>query len=315
VQISNGVKAVIKKKSIRRLKIIEGQIRGLQKMVHDEKYCVDIITQSLAIKQALSGVEDLLLENHLSTHVSDQMKKGEKTNLIYSRKDSKDTLFLGFELEVECNPNFKQSGIAVDCLKLYKPQNVIYVKNDSSLDYGFEVVAHPHTLAAHGDRKYNEMLSFLEEKKCKSHDTRTCGLHVHVNRSFFARSDMPKLAMLIYNNWEYIKKVSRRESAYARKKETNNGKEIKNVINGDDRREAVNFQNKKTIEFRMFRGTLKFETFMASLEIVDAWCKFIKTVNIMQLRAGADSWKLFVEWVRKQNYTHLLKYLEEKKCV
>lgn len=67
----------IKPRAIRRLKIIEGQIRGLQKMVEEDKYCIDIITQASAIKEALSGVEDLLLENHLSTHVIHQIKNGE----------------------------------------------------------------------------------------------------------------------------------------------------------------------------------------------------------------------------------------------
>ena len=66
-----------KEKAIRRLKLIEGQVRGIQKMVGDEKYCIDIITQSSAIKQALSGIEDLLLENHLATHVAMQMKAGQ----------------------------------------------------------------------------------------------------------------------------------------------------------------------------------------------------------------------------------------------
>ena len=70
------MKADIKKKAVRRLKILEGQVRGLQKMVDNEDYCIDIITQSLAVKQALSGVEDLILENHLSTHVIDQIRSG-----------------------------------------------------------------------------------------------------------------------------------------------------------------------------------------------------------------------------------------------
>ncbi|MCX6715971.1 MAG: metal-sensitive transcriptional regulator [Candidatus Taylorbacteria bacterium] len=66
----------IKNKANRRLKIIEGQIRGLQTMVEDEKYCIDIITQASAIKEALSGVEDLILENHLGTHIVEQIKSG-----------------------------------------------------------------------------------------------------------------------------------------------------------------------------------------------------------------------------------------------
>ena len=70
----------IKQKAVRRLKIIEGQIRGLQKMVEDDNYCIDIITQASAVKEALSGVEDLLLENHLSTHVVEQIKSGEEAH-------------------------------------------------------------------------------------------------------------------------------------------------------------------------------------------------------------------------------------------
>lgn len=64
----------IKDRVTRRLNIIKGQIKGLQEMVENEKYCVDIITQSSAIRQALSAVEDLMLENHLSTHVQEQMR-------------------------------------------------------------------------------------------------------------------------------------------------------------------------------------------------------------------------------------------------
>lgn len=73
------MKSDIKQRAVHRLKIIEGQVRGLQKMVEDDKYCIDIITQASAIKEALSGVEDLLLENHLTTHVADQMRRGKDT--------------------------------------------------------------------------------------------------------------------------------------------------------------------------------------------------------------------------------------------
>lgn len=65
-----------KEKLIRRLKLVEGQIRGLQKMVDEGKYCIDIITQTSAVKQALSNIEDVLLERHLGHCVIDQIKKG-----------------------------------------------------------------------------------------------------------------------------------------------------------------------------------------------------------------------------------------------
>jgi len=66
-----------KSKLVRRLRLIEGQIRGLQKMIENDTYCIDIITQTSAVKQALSNVEDLLLENHLSGCIVHQMKSGQ----------------------------------------------------------------------------------------------------------------------------------------------------------------------------------------------------------------------------------------------
>lgn len=66
----------------KRLKIIEGQIRGLQGMLDEEKYCVDIITQANAVKKAVSSFEDALLENHLSTHVVNQIKTGQHAKAV-----------------------------------------------------------------------------------------------------------------------------------------------------------------------------------------------------------------------------------------
>ena len=62
---------------VRRLKILEGQIRGLQEMVEKDTYCIDVITQTSAVKQGLSNVEDLLLENHLGGCILDQVKSGQ----------------------------------------------------------------------------------------------------------------------------------------------------------------------------------------------------------------------------------------------
>lgn len=65
-----------KAKVIRRLKLLEGQVRGLQKMVENDTYCIDVITQTSAVKQGLSNVEDILLENHLGHCVVHQVQSG-----------------------------------------------------------------------------------------------------------------------------------------------------------------------------------------------------------------------------------------------
>jgi CsoR family transcriptional regulator, copper-sensing transcriptional repressor len=67
---------------IKRLKILEGQVRGLQEMLEKGVYCVDVITQTSAVKRALSSVEDELMRNHLSTCVADQMKSGQTKKAV-----------------------------------------------------------------------------------------------------------------------------------------------------------------------------------------------------------------------------------------
>lgn len=71
-----------KQQIIRRLKIIEGQIRGLQAMVAKDTYCIDVITQTSAAKQALSNIEDVLLEGHLGHCAVNQIKKGETEKAV-----------------------------------------------------------------------------------------------------------------------------------------------------------------------------------------------------------------------------------------
>ena len=69
-------------KIVRRLRIIEGQIKGLANMVESNAYCIDVITQTSAVKQALSSVEDVLLEGHLGHCAVDQIKKGKSDKAI-----------------------------------------------------------------------------------------------------------------------------------------------------------------------------------------------------------------------------------------
>ena len=66
----------IKKRALHRTRILEGQMRGLEKMIENEDYCVDIVTQSLAIQKSLGSLNKLLVENHLRTHVTDMFEEG-----------------------------------------------------------------------------------------------------------------------------------------------------------------------------------------------------------------------------------------------
>ena len=59
----------LKKKAIHRAKIIRGQLDGLIKAIEEEKYCVDLITQSISIQLSLKSMDRVLLANHLQGHV------------------------------------------------------------------------------------------------------------------------------------------------------------------------------------------------------------------------------------------------------
>ena len=65
---------VLKKKALRRLKILQGQIKGLEGMIEHDKYCIDILTQSLAVQKSLQSLDAVVLENHLKTHARHQLQ-------------------------------------------------------------------------------------------------------------------------------------------------------------------------------------------------------------------------------------------------
>ncbi len=65
--------ADIKQRALHRAKILEGQMRGIQKMIDNEDYCMDILTQSLAIQKSISSLNKLVLENHVRTHIKESL--------------------------------------------------------------------------------------------------------------------------------------------------------------------------------------------------------------------------------------------------
>lgn len=72
------VDADIKESNRKRLRRIEGQVRGLQKMVEDERYCADIILQIASVQEALRGVARNLMKNHLHHCAAKALQSGKK---------------------------------------------------------------------------------------------------------------------------------------------------------------------------------------------------------------------------------------------
>ena len=91
------MKKSFKKKILNRISYLSGHLEGVRKMVNDDKYCIDVIKQNEAVIAALEKVNEILLENHLNTCVTDAIKgKSEKERkkkikeLLAIYKNSKD---------------------------------------------------------------------------------------------------------------------------------------------------------------------------------------------------------------------------------
>jgi CsoR family transcriptional regulator, copper-sensing transcriptional repressor len=72
-----GVDPELQRAAVRRLKRIEGQVRGLQRMVEEGRYCADILTQVSSVHEALRGVGKLLMRNHLEHCVTATLRTGD----------------------------------------------------------------------------------------------------------------------------------------------------------------------------------------------------------------------------------------------
>ena len=71
-----------KQESLKRLNYIEGHLAGIKRMVEEEKYCVDVLKQTYAVRRALEKLESLLLDGHLHTCVIEGVKDGREEQVV-----------------------------------------------------------------------------------------------------------------------------------------------------------------------------------------------------------------------------------------
>ena len=196
--------------------------------------------------------------------------------------------FIGVELEVECGDESRSACASAVNDVVNKEGRMMFFENDGSLSHGFEMITQPMSLPAH-----RELFKFLNQpgltKGMRSHATSTCGLHVHVSRSGLTPLQIQKIVAFVNspdNEW-FIRALARRYSTgYCNIKE----KKIGNGIHTSfDRYEAVNLTNSKTIEFRIFRGSLKYEAVIAAIEFCHAVIEFCRpaVTSVNQLSAGS----------------------------
>ena len=155
----------------------------------------------------------------------------------------------------------------------------------------------------------------------RSHQTSTCGLHIHVNRSCLGETHdeqedvISRILFFVETHWAELLKFSRR-SEYsmnrwaARYGYEKTGREIldKAKKGNNGRYAAVNLMNWATIEFRLFRGTLKYNTLIAAIELVNEICDL--AIRLTDEGIEKMSWSEFVESIEAPE---LIEYLKERR--
>jgi DNA-binding FrmR family transcriptional regulator len=76
----------VKQDALHRIKIIQGHLNAIEKMIERDEYCVNVIHQSMAVQKALKRLDILIMENHLKTCVVDQIKHGGSARAITELK-------------------------------------------------------------------------------------------------------------------------------------------------------------------------------------------------------------------------------------
>lgn len=213
-----------------------------------------------------------------------------------SSEHEQNKLYLGVELEVDDGDDY--SDLCRDLNGLDAP---IYMKYDGSLgDEGVEIVTHPCTLNYHQyELSWGGITNTCRSNGYKSHETTTCGLHVHVNRSFFGETAEEKrvgsgnLVLLANALWPELVTFSRRRPSaledWAARPYIREWDAITSGAYDDDadaltemacytrergRYQAINLENGETVEFRLFRGTLVRNTLIATLQMVSNMTRY-----------------------------------------
>jgi hypothetical protein len=182
-----------------------------------------------------------------------------------STKDKRTKLYFGAEIELEYG--------CIESLSDYI-SNFFYLKEDGSLDSGCETVTHPFTWNWYFENK-NLFKEYFKKVQTYNFEAQSnCGIHFHLSKRAFSTKRLRNLLLLFYNNPEFIKTISGRESESSlnRWATLNFPEDIDNLCNGghDGKYRAVNLQNYDTVEIRVFGSTTDFEEFDFKISFVKA---------------------------------------------
>lgn len=222
--------------------------------------------------------------------------------------------FFGIELEVDRRSNSNTAiKNCIETIESLAPDGFFDFKSDSSLSYGFEMAGQPATYDFHNSGFWQQVLDTCSDYEFVSHTLGTCGLHIHVNRNFFEndRDAVCKLWEIFNNNKRWLETFSRRSinhlerwAKFKDSDEMENLRAYKKDYCG--RYQAINDTNGNTIEFRLYRGTLNYNTFIATIQFTKWLCDYVESHTIEECKA------LDFSDVEFSDYSELKQYLEER---
>lgn len=229
------------------------------------------------------------------------------------------TLLLGAEIEVGGNNNISsdndKNSTVKKCIQIINgsdsdEENLIYSTHDSTVQIEFDTM--PCSLEFHKNKmNYREMFEYLDKEGYKGHDCETAGLHIHANRSYLGKSRISqelvisKILYILEKFNDEICVIARRDNDYSEfageKQNEDSIVELYGKYKDKGKRAALNLQHKDTIEFRMFKSTLKYETFILTLEFVKDIIDYAKSVDIeeIELAKWSDLMNCFSSELRK----------------
>lgn len=230
--------------------------------------------------------------------------------------------FMGVELEIDGGGEINSHAESLMDIANANGLEHIFCKHDGSLDDGFEIVSHPMSLEYHlTETPWVNILSKAISMGYTSHQARTCGLHIHVSRDAFGstiESQDIAIARVLYfveKHWNEMLKFSRRTQRQLDRWAARYGyKEhpdemMEHIKKGyGNRYTCVNLTNETTIEFRIFRGTLKYNTLIATLQMVNRICDVAVYLSDTELKTL--SWSEFVSGITEPE---LIQYLKERR--
>jgi hypothetical protein len=224
-------------------------------------------------------------------------------------------LYLGPEIEIE-TPRYE----GAECARLAESflGALGYLKEDGSLDDGFEIVTHPMSYEWAMAHFPWQMLTELRRLGCETPDN--TGIHVHVSRAgFVTPCHTYRWMKFIYRNESQVTTLARRSSPGYAPFTDDDRQAVKHYVKGGcghTRYRAINTQNDDTFELRVFASSLDPRKVQAALGFAAASVEYTRDLTVRQITDGGWTWAAFVDWLgERPAYQPLMQELEALRCV